>query len=153
MPDDTLIVKPLGNVERLLVASEDFVEQHGLPNTPRAAEKLNLVALGPFEGRTIPLDGPRGTRTNIEPPLRLSSNNIVAVKEAVAMGLGMAVLPRWFIHDELKRESFVDVLPHWRAPALAIHVAYLPGRHQPRRLRAFLDYVVAQVPTIPGIQT
>ncbi len=152
VPDDTLIVKPLGIVERLLVASADFVEQHGLPKTPRAAEKLSLIALAPFEGGNIPLTGPRGASTNIEPPLRLSSNNIVAVKEAVGMGLGIAVMPSWFIHDELKRGSFVDVLPGWRAPSLTIHIAYLPGRHQPRRLRAFLDYVVAQVSTIPGIQ-
>ncbi|MDJ0653354.1 MAG: LysR family transcriptional regulator [Xanthomonadales bacterium] len=152
VPDDTLIVKPLGRVERLLVGSAEFAALHRLPGTPKAVEKRSLVALAPFEGGTIPLTGPKGARANIEPPLRLSSNNIVAVKEAVAMGLGMAVLPRWFIHDELEHGTFVDVLPKWRAPSLTIYVAYLPGRHQPRRLRAFLEYVVAQVPGIPGIQ-
>lgn len=152
VPDDTLIVKPLANVERLLVASADFVEQHGLPRTPRQAERLNLVASGAFEGGSIRLIGPRGARADIEPPLRLSSNNIVAVKAAVVMGLGLAVLPRWFIQDELEQGKLVDLLPRWRAPSLTIHVAYLPGRHQPRRLRAFLDYLLAEVVTISGIR-
>ncbi|MDJ0740433.1 MAG: LysR family transcriptional regulator [Gammaproteobacteria bacterium] len=150
--DDTLIVKPLASVERLLVASSDLVERHGLPKTPKAAEKLRLVALAPFEGGVIPLTGPRGAGVRIAPPLRLTSNNILAVKQAVAMGLGMAVLPRWFVHDELQRGAFVDLLPRWRAPSLTIHVAYLPGRHQPRRLRAFLDHMVAQVPAIAGVK-
>lgn len=58
VPDDTLIVRPLGSVERLLVASAAFVEKHGLPKTPGAAEKLSLVALEPFEGGNHSPNGP-----------------------------------------------------------------------------------------------
>ena len=152
VPDDTLIVKPLGTVERLLVASRRYVEQYGLPKTPKSAEKLKLVALGPFEGGSIHLTGPRQSSSKITPPLRLSSDNIVAVKEAVAMGLGIAVMPRWFVEDELKSGAFVDLLPKWRAPSLTINIAYLPGRYQPRRLRAFLDYVIPRIQTIDGIE-
>ena len=63
----------------------------------------------------------------------------------------MAVLPRWFVAGELGRNAFVDLLPGWRAPSLTIHAAYLPGRHQPERLRVFLDYMSAEIPRIPGI--
>ena len=88
---------------------------------------------------------------DIEPPIRLSTNNIVALREAVSMGLGMAVLPRWFINDELRSGSLAEVLPHWRAPSLPIRIAYLPGRHQPRRLRVFLDFLSDAVAKIDGI--
>lgn len=151
VPDDTLVVKALGSVERLLVASAAFAERHEAGNSPEAVGTLDLLALAPFEGSTLVLHDGRGGSLNIEPPLRLQSNNIAAVKEAVANGLGMAVLPRWFVADELERNAFVDLLPNWRAPSLTIHAAYLPGRHQPRRLRVFLDYLFAEIPKIRGI--
>ncbi|MEM9304356.1 MAG: LysR family transcriptional regulator [Pseudomonadota bacterium] len=153
VPDERLIVRPLGEVERLLVASAPFMSRHGQPRTLKAAAMLDLVALAPFEGGTIPLTGSDGERASIEPSLRTSSNNIMAVKEAVAMGVGMAVLPRWFISEELDRGRLVEVLPGWRAQSLVIHVAHAPGRHQPRRLGAFLDYIFASMSSIDGILT
>ncbi|MEM7283049.1 MAG: LysR family transcriptional regulator, partial [Pseudomonadota bacterium] len=55
VPDETLIVRRLGSVQRLLVASEKFVKKYGQPKTPKVAERLPLVALAPFEGGQIPL--------------------------------------------------------------------------------------------------
>lgn len=151
VPDDTLVVRPLGTVERLLVASADFVARHEPCDSPSAVGKLDLLAVAPFEGAKLSLHDDRGRNLSIEPPLRLQSNNIAAVKAAVASGLGMAVLPRWFVAEELERNAFVDLLPGWRAPSLTIHAAYLPGRHQPERLRVFLDYMATEIPQIPGI--
>ena len=151
IPDETLVVRMLGSAERLLVASAEFLKQHGQPETVNDAKRLALTALAPFEGSRIPLHDRRGRTVDIEPPIRLSTNNIVALKEAVSTGLGMAVLPRWFIDDELQSGSLAEVLPQWRAPSLPIRIAYLPGRHQPRRLRAFLDFLSDAVTKIDGI--
>lgn len=151
VPDDTLVVRTLGSVERLLVASRAFVDKYGAPKTPKQAERLDLVGLEPFEGGLIPLTGSRSRAVALCPPLRMTTNNIFALKEAALMGLGMAVMPRWFVDAELKRGSFIDLLPAWRAPSLAIHVAYLPGKHQPGRLRAFLLTLRELLPGIAGI--
>ncbi|MEM8660425.1 MAG: LysR family transcriptional regulator [Pseudomonadota bacterium] len=151
VPDDTLVVRRVGRVERLLVASRQFVKKHRKVDTPKQAEQLPLVALDPYEGGRVPLfQGRRSTA--ISPSVRMQTNNIFALREAVRSGIGMAILPTWFIADELKKGTLVDMLPGWNAPSLDIHIAYLPGRHPPLRLRAFLSLVERSIPQLAGIK-
>ena len=82
----------------------------------------------------------------------MRTNNIFALKEAALMGLGAAVLPRWFVATALDKGTLIDLLPAWRAPSLDVHVAYLPGRHQTLRLKTFLATLREQVPGIDGIE-
>jgi DNA-binding transcriptional LysR family regulator len=152
VPDDTLVVRRLGSVSRLLVAAPEFIDEHGRPGTPSRAERLPVVALEPYEGGRIPLLQGAKRQTVIQPPLRMQTNNIFALKEAALMGLGMAVLPHWFIAEELKRGLLVDLLPKWRAPSLDIQVAYLSGRYQTQRLRCFIEVLKQRVPMIEGIE-
>ncbi len=151
VPDETLIVRRIGSVDRVLVASKAFIKRSGLPDTPKAAERLPLVALDPFEGGRVPLSRNR-RRVEINPPVCMRTNNIYAMKEATRSGLGMAVLPTWFISDELKRGALIDVMPGWKAPVLDLHLAYLPGRHQPLRLRAFIDFLENSITGLAGIK-
>ena len=151
VPDETLVVRTLGAVERLLVASPALIAQNGKARNPGAAERYPLAALEPFEGGKIPLTHRDKRRATITPPVRVRTNNIFALKEASLMSLGMAVMPRWFVESELRAGSLVDMLPTWRAPSLRIQVAYLSGRHQTLRLRAFLTTLREQLPAIRGI--
>ncbi|MEM0912252.1 MAG: LysR substrate-binding domain-containing protein, partial [Pseudomonadota bacterium] len=66
-------------------------------------------------------------------------------------GAGIAVLPQWFVEDELRSGTLVNVLPNWSAPTLTIHLAFLPNRHQPRRLSVFLDLLQKHILSINGI--
>ncbi|MEM1262866.1 MAG: LysR family transcriptional regulator [Pseudomonadota bacterium] len=151
VPDETLVVRRLGSVERALVAAPDLLSSHGKPRNPAAAEKLPFLALQPFEGNALPLTHRSKRQQTIRPATRLQTNNIVALKEAALMGLGLAVLPSWFVVDELARGTLVDALPTWRAPSLSINVAYLPGKHQTQRLKAFLLALKNEVPRIAGV--
>lgn len=151
VPDENLIVRRLGSVERMLVASQSLIAANGMPRGPKAAERLPLAALEPFEGRQIPLRQGNQRSVTIRPHSRMQTNNIYALKEAALMGIGMAVMPRWFVASELKSGALIDILPTWRAPALDVHVAYLPGRHQPQRLKAFVDTLREEAPKIVGM--
>lgn len=150
VPDETLVVRRIASVERLLVASASLARQYN-PRSPKAASKLPLAALDPFEGSRVPLEGPGNRRTSIAPELRLRTNNIVALKKAAVAGIGMAVMPRWFVANELKTGRLIDLLPNWRAPRLDVNVAYLPGRHQTKRLRLFLETLERRLPAIAGL--
>ncbi|MEM9208680.1 MAG: LysR family transcriptional regulator [Pseudomonadota bacterium] len=152
VPDENLIVKTLGKVERLLVASPSLLNNGGRPRNPKSAERLPLVALQPFEEGKIPLTRRDQRRSTIQPPIRMRTNNIFALKEAALMSLGAAVVPRWFVATELESGALIDVLPAWRAPSLNIHVAYLPARYQTLRLRTFLATLREQVPKIDGVE-
>lgn len=81
----------------------------------------------------------------------LTTNNIFASYRAVKAGLGIAVMPKWFVAADLADGSLVDLLPTWRAPALALNAAYLPSKWQPRRLRLFKAHVEQAIQNTDGI--
>lgn len=151
--DKSLMVEPLGQVERVAVAAPELIEKLDQPKSPKDLEAIACVALEPFEGGRIPLTNDKGKTVVIVPPTRMTTNNISAVRQATLSGLGWAVMPRWYIEDELNNQQLVDLLPAWRAPKLSVQVASLPGRHRPRRLQRFLDMLKATVPAIPGISS
>jgi len=150
VPDDTLIVRRLGEVERMVVGTPSIAEQvrHTRPDETR---EIPFVTLTPFEGAKIRLSDPDGDQCDLKVTAKLSTNNIMSLKHAALSGLGAAVLPRWFIASELELGELVDLFPEWRAATLDVNLAYLPARHQPRRLTAFVDALEDGLRNIPGM--
>ena len=138
VPDDTLIVQPLAEVERLIVAAPGFLKTARLRH-PRGLNNEPCAALTPFEGGRIPLFHRQGREFSLDARVDFASNNIFAVLKVVLQGNAYAVLPKWLIAGHLSAGELVDVLPTWRAEALTINAAFAPSRRQTRRLRAFLD--------------
>ncbi|MEM6454649.1 MAG: LysR family transcriptional regulator [Acidobacteriota bacterium] len=151
VPDETLVVKPIGAVERLVVADAAYWRGVDAETARAPSDALPWLVLDPFEGHRIPLRASSGETRVLRPRPRLRTNNIVALRAAVARGLGVAVLPRWFVEDALRAGDLVDCWPGWRAPTLPVHLARLPGRHQPHRLQLFVDHMRASIPQLPGI--
>lgn len=150
IPDETLIVRRLGRVERLIVGAPSVAEQLE-EATPDGAHGLPFVTLTPFEGAKIRLTRSDGERCDLEVTASLSTNNIMSLKRAVLSGLGAAVLPRWLAAEDMESGDLVDLLPDWRAAELDVNLAYLPARRQPRRLSAFVEALELGFQAIPGI--
>ncbi|MGB3293652.1 MAG: LysR family transcriptional regulator [Phormidesmis sp.] len=151
IPDHSLLSEPLGQAERIVVASPQFLTTYGRHETPEDLGELPCVALDPFEGRRIPLTNREDRTVLVSPPVQMNTNNIFALRQAVLAGLGIAVMPRWLISDELEKGTLVDFIPKWRAPKLTIYAASLPERHRPRRLHRFIERLKAEIHHIPGI--
>lgn len=151
VPDETLVVRPLCRVERLIVAHCDLLTGRCV-KTPEDLSETPFVSLTPFEGGRIGLEKPDGSKDEIAPQIRFASNNIFAVHRAVLKGIGAAVLPRWFVEDNLKAGRLVNPLPNRRAAELTINMAYMPARHQSKRLTMFLQAVAEGIENIPGIR-
>ncbi len=150
VPDDTLVVRKLGSVERMVVASPRCLDGQGL-KTPDDLARMRFVALAPFEGGRVHLYHRNGETADVTPDCPMTTNNVFTVHRAALKGVGTAILPRWFVERDLESGRLVDVLPQWRATQLGIHAAFLPARHQPKRLALLLETLAKDVPKIPGI--
>lgn len=151
VPDDTLVVRPLGRVERLVVAAPELIRDRRV-EVPADLAALPCAALEPFEAANIPLSRSDGTVETVSASVALATNNIFAAHKAARLGIGYAIMPRWFVEPELKVGALVDALPGWRAKPLTINAAYLSSRRQTRRLRRLIDHIAEAVPAIPGVR-
>jgi DNA-binding transcriptional LysR family regulator len=71
----------------------------------------------------------------------LSSNETFVLRQAALAGAGIAMLPTYFVGDELARGALVRLLPDHEPEPLGIHAVYLSRQHQPRPLTLLVDFL------------
>lgn len=150
VPDDTLIVRELASVERLVVAAPGFAKRHG-PVDPLDLTGMPCAALTLYEGAQLVLSRADGETRGLDAQVKFSTNNIFAVREAVLAGAGYAILPRWMVGAELNRGALVDLLPGWRGERLTVNGAYQPAQRQTLRLSVFVEHIAEALAGIPGV--
>lgn len=137
VPDETLIVRELARVERLVIGTPDCVAAHdGV-----ALDALPWLTLGPFEGNRIELFDRDGQADAFSVTPKLASDNIFAVYEAALQGLGVAIMPYWFVAEDLKTGTLIDVAPARRAARLPVNMALAAGMRRPVRVDRFCDAI------------
>ncbi|MEM6499738.1 MAG: LysR family transcriptional regulator [Pseudomonadota bacterium] len=135
VPDDTLVVRELARVERLIVGTPGCLATHDR----LALKDLPWLTLGPFEGNRIELSNSGGASETFSVTPKMASDNIFAIYQACLQGVGVAILPRWFIADDLAKGSLVDVEPGWRAARLPVNLAIASGTKRPARVERFCE--------------
>lgn len=146
--DSRLVARKLWQSRMVVVASPAYLDRHGMPQSPDDLVRHNcmdfcftrLVESWPF------LDGRGGTIT-IEP----QGNTLVSDGEAMRLlalsGVGLGRLSRYHVQRDIDAGALVPVLegfnPGDEEPLHAIYVGQ--GGHLPARVRAFLDFLAANV--------
>jgi DNA-binding transcriptional LysR family regulator len=138
--DESLVARPLGSFERVLVAASSFVRRHA-PSTPSDLSKLPCLAfdeLG-FASSWLLTNG-REERT-VEGLGRFNARSYPAILEAARAGLGVAFLPHFVVAPLLATKQLARVLPRWRSPPVPLFLIHRVGQTRVRRVKAFLDHV------------
>lgn len=146
--ESSLIVRKLANNRRVLVASPDYLAKHGTPATPHDLLNHNCLLLR-FPGSRQyqwTLQGP-----DQEDPLTLSvsgsmdSDNGEILTRWCLDGHGIALKSLWEVGDLMDQGRLVPVLSDYTPPAHAIYALYPENRYLPNRVRAFVDFLVAEL--------
>ncbi|WNG19439.1 LysR family transcriptional regulator [Cystobacter fuscus] len=87
--------------------------------------------------------GPQG-RIRVPVSGSLSTGNGTMLREAVAQGIGLAMLPRFMVDEDLRSGRLVTVLDDFAPRPMGIHAIHAAGRTPAPRLRALLDVLAAE---------
>jgi len=142
LPDHVAV--PLAHLERLLCASKDYVEEHGMPTTLAQLEQHHCLAYWTEHShQTWHLLKGNELKT-VSFLSRYRVNHPHAVKEAILAGLGIGLLPQYICKDELQSGQLVRVLPQWIPQTkfgTRIFAMGLPERIRLSRCQAILNYL------------
>lgn len=141
LADSTLVARPLGTLERFLVASPAFLEQQGTPKRPPDLERFECIVFGAEPARaTFNLSrGEKSVKINITP--RFVVNDFDLLEEAVYSGLGIAMLPSFRCSTALATSKLKRVLPQWSSPRVPIQAVYASTRHLSPKVKVFVDHL------------
>lgn len=139
-----LVARRLAPVRRKLCATPEYFASYGIPTVPQDLAHHNcLDYTHSGEQGQWRFTGPEG---EIAVPVsgRLRINDDEALSQAVLGGLGLALLPTFIIGNELQAGRLRAVLSEYIPIERHVYAMYLPTRHLPAKVRAFIDFLLAR---------
>ena len=136
--DSNLIARRVGPVHGKLVASPDYIREHGAPETPD--ELLTHQALMQGTETWQFMDGDK--TISIHPQGRFKADNGTALAAAAVAGLGIAWLPDHLIKGYLDSGSLVQVMTRYPVPTGGMFVVRPPGQHSTRKVRVLTELLI-----------
>jgi DNA-binding transcriptional LysR family regulator len=143
--DSRLAARKLGANRRILVAAPAYLREHGAPSHPRGfAQRACLVLdIGEHPDHWALVSKSARHTVRVAGPLR--SNNVLALRTACVAGLGIALLPRFALGEQLAQGALMPVLPRWQSAEQGIYAVYPSHRFIPAKVRAFVDFVESRL--------
>lgn len=143
--DQSLIARRISEVGMIACAAPLYIEKHGVPDSPAALE-TGHYCVNYFQAqtnRTLPFEFRRGSETvAVTGRYLISVNDARSYLTAAQTGLGVALMPRFLIPDDLKTGKLVQVLSDWTIEPIPLYIVYPSNRHLSNKVRVFVDWLV-----------
>ncbi|MGY4397137.1 DNA-binding transcriptional LysR family regulator [Sphingomonas sp. UYAg733] len=137
--DTNLIAKSLGSSRRLLVASPAYLAAHG---TPASLDDLAMARAILYTNRETDWRFREGSgETVVRPRAALRVNNGVVMRDAALAGLGITLLPTFFIHRHLADGSLVRIDVGVEAEGAELNIAYPQNRSSSAKIIALTEWL------------
>ena len=138
LADSNLIARRVGPIFGKLVASPDYIEANGAPETPD--ELLTHEALMQGTETWHFIDGDKTLGVN--PRGRFKADNGTALAAAAVAGLGIARLPDLLIDHYIASGALVPVMTRFPVPEAGLFVVRPPGAHPARKIRVLTELLI-----------
>jgi DNA-binding transcriptional LysR family regulator len=144
LPSSTLACRRLSREQFVLCASPRYLARCGVPAAIAELATRRCLVTETFGLRHHWVFlGQR--RQVVEVSAALVSDDLGMLHQAALLGLGIAALPSYLVAENLRAGTLAPVLPRERLPAFDAHAVLPSGRHLPRRVRAFVDFLAAEL--------
>ena len=140
--DSGLIMRSLGIVQQVLVASPDFVARHGHPVCPATAAALPTLSYGSLQGPHVwKLVDPDGHEFQTRHDPKFVADDMALVRHSAVHGLGIAQLPLSVCLSEIREGRLEILLPEFPAPLFEIQLVFASRRGMLPAVRSFIDFL------------
>lgn len=146
--DSSFVARRLAPDRRVLVASTDYLERRGRPNTPDDLADHSCLVVGTLDLWTFRGKGGELIERRIAPALRINDGG--AVRDSACAGLGVALMATWCAADELRSGALVPALPDYPLVSTqTLWALYPSSRELAPKVRAFIDWLVERYRSEP----
>jgi DNA-binding transcriptional LysR family regulator len=142
--DSALIMRSLGIIQQVLVASRGFLDRNGRPATPAEAAQKGTLSYGSLQGPHVwKLVDPQEREIQVRHEPTLIADDMMVIRQAAVGGLGIAQLPLSACLSEIRDGLLEIVLPDFLAPLCEIQVVFPSRRGMLPAVRSFIDFLSA----------
>ena len=133
LADSNLVSRHLADVPIAIVAAPGYLASAGEPRTPQDLRHHLAVMTRKAPDHWLVAGEP------VRVPWRLSTGNMMVTRDAVRSGLGIALMPVFFVHADLADGTLVRLLPSHDLPKSSATALYPRAIVPSRALRSLID--------------
>lgn len=142
LDDSSLIARRLAQSDLGLFASPDYLRRHGAPKKVDDLSKHELVL---FRSRTakqrVRLESTGGEEREVQLHGQVSVDDLSFVRGLVLGGVGLGLLPIFFMEVRAFGQRLERVLPDWRVTGGGVHIVMPAQKYVPARVRLLADFI------------
>lgn len=145
LPDSNLIARKLEDAELIIIASPDYLKQHGKPANLQELAKHECIQFElPSTGRKVPwLFQERGI------PIKLNTSgyytcqeDFLATQILAKSGVGLMQVYRFTVEDELKKGELIEILSEYGGTTRPFMLTYPYSTYIPLKVQVFIDFLM-----------
>lgn len=147
LDNSSLTARKLGDSQSVICASPNYLLKHGQPTHPHDLQTHNCLSFNTkisnnrwrFEMANHPIEVPiKGS---------LSVNSLSFLRKAALKDVGIIMIPKWMVHDELLQESLTPILEAFSImqPSTPINAIFTNKRQLAPKTRAFIDFLTQRL--------
>jgi len=146
LEDSQVIARQVIPMRMLVCASPEYARRHGLPRNVDALASHACITLRLPNGRMREWDfRVDGHARSILPESTLIFSDAELALRAALDGHGLVQLPAYLVGDALRSGALLGCLYSSVPDDRGHYLCYLDRRQQPKRIRAFIDYMTAHI--------
>lgn len=141
-----VIARRLRPYRRLLVASPDYLRQHGTPEHPNQLSNFSCPGISYWVHQYCwELIGSDGEMFKASVNGRFMSNQGNALRIAALNGCGIALQPELILMEDIRLGRLVRVLPEWSYKPTPMYLTYHQDTRPSAKLRSVIDHLIRQL--------
>jgi len=146
LEDSSLIAKKIGSSPRVVVASPEYLVNHGRPKKPADLVKHDCLFYSLQKSPDLwyfnsTQEGDESIRVNG----RIKASSPDAVCDATLEGLGISILGEWYVRKHLKSGRLIKILPDFKPTAFDIHAVYPERRFVPQKVKRMIQFIADKI--------
>lgn len=142
LDDSSLIARKLAQSDLGLFASPEYLKKHGAPKKLEDLAKHEVVL---FRSRAskqrFKLQSTTGDEREVTVHGQLSVDDLSFIQGLVINGVGLGLLPIFFVQSRMHGVRFERVLPDWRVAGGGVHLVMPAQKYVPARVRLLADFI------------
>ena len=140
LSDSNLIARKIGASPRVLVASAQYLKEHGTPQTLNDLKQHNCLVYSNLSTVNIWHFLHESKQVSLQVSGTMQANSGDAIRECVLAGLGIGVLPNWLVQQDLDEKNMQVILPEYQPVPFNIYGVYPHNHYTPLKVRCFIDF-------------
>ena len=153
LDSSSLVSRRVGWVRTVVVASPEYLREHGIPNDPDELSGHRIILFVPQgSGAVWRFAGVDGRERTLRVTGRFQVNRAEAAIDAVRDGQGITATLSYQVASDLAAGTLVRILRDFEQPSIPVQLVYPSTRLMAPRLRAFLDFAVPKLSALSELR-